>query len=78
MSSRMNWELARQREYVRSFNPDLNTARLTSKLGGMDRVTRKLKQHVDCATCGDTVLATTNAKFWVYKNKYTHMNCDMP
>lgn len=74
----MNWEKVRQQEYVRSFNPDLNTARLTSRMGGLDRVTRKLKQHENCATCGDTILGTTHAKFWIYKKKYTHMDCDRP
>jgi hypothetical protein len=71
----MNWEKVRQAEYVRSFNPDLNTVRLTSTVGVMDRVTRKLKEHVDCAACGDTVLATTNAKFWFKSKRYTHMEC---
>lgn len=78
MSNRMNWEKARRVEYVRSFDPDLSTIRLYSKHKGMERVVRKLKEHVDCAVCGDTVLATTNAKFWIHSNKYTHMDCGMP
>lgn len=78
MSGRMNWEKARREEYVRSFNPDLNTVRLTSKLGGMQRTTRKLKQHTDCGSCGDTVLGGTLAKFWFGSKKYTHMECGMP
>lgn len=78
MSGRMNWEKANRNDYIRSFGPDVNTTRLTSKLGGLDRITRKLKQHEDCATCGDTVLATTNARFWVNSKKYTHIECGKP
>lgn len=75
---KMNWEKRNREDYVRSFGPDLNTVKLRSTHGGIDRVTRKLKQHEDCAACGDTVLATTKAKYWIRSKKYTHLDCGMP
>lgn len=76
--SRMNWEKARKDQYVRSFNPDLNTVRLTSTVGVIDKVLRKVTKVTNCAVCRSDEPPGYNMVFWTRKNKYTHQECGMP